>query len=626
MLNSLRLQILAGAAFGFCLLCPVRAAAETDLNAYQAQKPELEAALTLARAGKNQEALERYGKLSESGNPVAAYLRVSILLKTEKDEAVIRELRLEQEKIFPPVRELAVKNDPLAQNLVSAAYYTGDSGLKKNLEDSTAWLRKSAEQGYPQAQYNLANAYQRGEVVAKDPGEAAQWYRKAAEQGHPGAQGYVGVEYLLAGRISEALRWLHRSAAQGAPDFMRVLGVVYSEETFGRRDPEEAMKWFKLAQAAGDEKASAEIKRLEEKEVGAAAFLKRCGRGCLGLLKAAKKSLYSGKEEGALKGFSVPPPGVNMALWRIQDAEFAVVSHVLPLESLAAQKGVRFRGGKTEDFRYEDPAGDRAVLILRNNKEETPAAEEILERVRRKNEDQKIKHAEELYLRSGEGPAGRFEEIVIFNWRYEQQLFPYRRLEFTRLADGLQNAGLSAVFLRGGLEIEAALHLKARAGETKEELLARTRAAADKWAGTVEVQKLLPEPARGAGGRGRRKSFAWVVPACVILPAILLLSLRIRKRGAVSRLKRSALAGGFALAHAVLSLGLWFSLFAQLMTSRGITRVAWDQHVALFLWFPANILTAFGISVFNPFVIAANSLLWVPVVYWLAGGRKEGGN
>ena len=48
-------------------------------------------------------------------------------------------------------------------------------------------LIKKAESGDATAQYNLAVAYEQGEVVPLDYVEAAKWYRKAAEQGHAAA-------------------------------------------------------------------------------------------------------------------------------------------------------------------------------------------------------------------------------------------------------------------------------------------------------------------------------------------------------------------------------------------------------------------------------------------------------
>jgi len=46
------------------------------------------------------------------------------------------------------------------------------------------WLRKAAEQGFADAQYNLAASYECGCGVSKNIEEAAKWYRQAAKQGN----------------------------------------------------------------------------------------------------------------------------------------------------------------------------------------------------------------------------------------------------------------------------------------------------------------------------------------------------------------------------------------------------------------------------------------------------------
>jgi len=78
-------------------------------------------------------------------------------------------------------------------------------------------LRKSAEQGDPNAQYMLALAYDVGVGAAQDFAEAATWYRKAADQGHAGAQFNLGHLYADGRGVKQGLvqahMWLHLAAA-----------------------------------------------------------------------------------------------------------------------------------------------------------------------------------------------------------------------------------------------------------------------------------------------------------------------------------------------------------------------------------------------------------------------------
>ena len=53
--------------------------------------------------------------------------------------------------------------------------------FSNKLTEAVEWARKGAEQGHPQAQYNLGIYYKEGRGVAKDEAEAEKWFRMAEE-------------------------------------------------------------------------------------------------------------------------------------------------------------------------------------------------------------------------------------------------------------------------------------------------------------------------------------------------------------------------------------------------------------------------------------------------------------
>jgi putative methionine-R-sulfoxide reductase with GAF domain len=80
-------------------------------------------------------------------------------------------------------------------------------------------LRKLAEQGNAEAQWQLGARYHSGEGVPRDDVQAMQWFQRAAEQGHPTAQATLGA-YYWAGRgvpqdLSKAYFWSTLALAQG---------------------------------------------------------------------------------------------------------------------------------------------------------------------------------------------------------------------------------------------------------------------------------------------------------------------------------------------------------------------------------------------------------------------------
>ena len=63
-------------------------------------------------------------------------------------------------------------------------------------KEAVVWLSKSANQGNPDAQYQLAQCYETGYGCIKDETKASSWYQEAAKQGHVEAQrSYLRLKY-----------------------------------------------------------------------------------------------------------------------------------------------------------------------------------------------------------------------------------------------------------------------------------------------------------------------------------------------------------------------------------------------------------------------------------------------
>jgi TPR repeat protein len=77
-------------------------------------------------------------------------------------------------------------------------------------------LQQKSYTGDADAQYALANIFQKGSNVAKHPRHAFYWYQRAAKQGNLLAQYKVWMGYLLGDGIEaddkEASKWLRRAS------------------------------------------------------------------------------------------------------------------------------------------------------------------------------------------------------------------------------------------------------------------------------------------------------------------------------------------------------------------------------------------------------------------------------
>ena len=167
--------------------------------------------------------------------------------------------------------------------------YRAGVGMRKSYPAAFHWLSKAAEQGHVEATYYLGAMYLRGRGTEVDVGKAKELTRKAAELGCAPAQHEIGKVLLgEKDRKSEAIEWITRSSDNGYRIAQFDLGTMYLQgdgvkfdpklgmelltssaekryasaayklgEIFDKgqygfkKDPEEAIKWYKRAQKIG---------------------------------------------------------------------------------------------------------------------------------------------------------------------------------------------------------------------------------------------------------------------------------------------------------------------------------------------------------------------------------------
>ena len=139
--------------------------------------------------------------------------------------------------------------------------------LEKQLENSLklstrgnkdlANTLKRAQQGNPQAQYDLGVMYANGQGVPQDFKEAVKWYKLSAEQENAQAQHILGFMHAYGQGVpqgyKEAVRWYRLSAEQGYAYAQYNLGDLYTNGQGVPQDYIQAHKWLNLAGASGYE-------------------------------------------------------------------------------------------------------------------------------------------------------------------------------------------------------------------------------------------------------------------------------------------------------------------------------------------------------------------------------------
>ncbi len=115
------------------------------------------------------------------------------------------------------------------------------------------WHLKAAEQGYARAQYSVGYSYIRGKGCVKNKKEGAKWLKLAAEQRHCFAEYMIGLCYQTGEGVNrdlkEAIKWYNEAVEQkgaGWTDAAIELGACYVNEIGVTKDLAKAFSLYKL--------------------------------------------------------------------------------------------------------------------------------------------------------------------------------------------------------------------------------------------------------------------------------------------------------------------------------------------------------------------------------------------
>lgn len=104
--------------------------------------------------------------------------------------------------------EAAVKQgNPHACNNLANMFFEGTTpGIKKDIQEGMRLRLKAAKLGCPIAQCNLGADYERGELFKKDMVKAVFWYKKSADQAYDGALYQLGQLYMFGVGVPKDLK------------------------------------------------------------------------------------------------------------------------------------------------------------------------------------------------------------------------------------------------------------------------------------------------------------------------------------------------------------------------------------------------------------------------------------
>jgi len=130
-----------------------------------------------------------------------------------------------------------------------------------------AEIKKEAEAGNANAQYNLGVMYARGDDVPNDFGEAAKWFLMAAEQEYRPAQYTLGLMYKrgegVPPDLNKAVGFITLAALHGHADAQYSLGGMYALGEGVAKDLVQAHFWLYSAYAREAEGAKETLTLVE---------------------------------------------------------------------------------------------------------------------------------------------------------------------------------------------------------------------------------------------------------------------------------------------------------------------------------------------------------------------------
>ena len=161
--------------------------------------------------------------------------------------------RIIPKAIFESLLKYAKEGNAECQNYIGYYIIEGETpeGVEIN-EDPIELIRKSAEKGWPAAQYNLGLLYEQGYYVEEDGAKAFEWYLKAAKQKSTEGMTSVGMCYYkgigVTPDLDKALSWLNKAAEEKDSRAQLLLAEIYAKDN-RCKDKDKALLWFcKLAE------------------------------------------------------------------------------------------------------------------------------------------------------------------------------------------------------------------------------------------------------------------------------------------------------------------------------------------------------------------------------------------
>lgn len=185
------------------------------------------------------------------------------------DKNVTARINPDQLIAFTRLKKAAEKGNAEAQFELGRIYGNGD-GVPQDYQTALDWLEKAASQNHAKAQESLGSIYANGVGVPQDFPTARSWYLKAARTGLGSAQYLVATMFrfgLFESEVdmNQAIEWYQRAANQNVAAAQLALGKLAMRGKHVKQDDFAALQWLMLAHANGSQGAETYIHQLMQR-------------------------------------------------------------------------------------------------------------------------------------------------------------------------------------------------------------------------------------------------------------------------------------------------------------------------------------------------------------------------
>ena len=166
------------------------------------------------------------------------------------------------------IQKLAEQGIPEAQFELAVRLANGESGLIEDYHAAFKWYMRAARQGVLAAVNNIGLMYSKGLGLKQNYKEAARFYKIAADEGFADALHNLGCLYEQGNgvekSITQAMKFWKMAAEKGKANSNFNLGLQYFTGQNVKKDYKEAAKWFTRASELGDMQSTYNLALLYE--------------------------------------------------------------------------------------------------------------------------------------------------------------------------------------------------------------------------------------------------------------------------------------------------------------------------------------------------------------------------